>query len=107
MGWGEGGEGWWGFPYLKILKFLGFLVMWRLGFLVSWFRSFFVSRFRSSKIYQNAISCGLEDIDHIFKLFKTKNTDLHDVRCRSFPINSKLWMPAILGSIKTFSRNSF
>ena len=42
-GWvGGGGEGWWGFPYLEIEKFLGFLVFGFLflGFFVSCFQSF-------------------------------------------------------------------
>ena len=67
-GWGEGRRGgWWGFPWLKMKKSLGFLVSWcrsfLLCFLVISFLGFFVS-----KIYQISI---LEDIDLISKICKS------------------------------------
>ena len=61
----------------KYKRFLGFLVSWSLtfgflvswcvvvGFLVSWFRGFLVS-----KKYQLYMSCFLEDIDLVSKIFK-------------------------------------
>ena len=61
--------------------FLGFKVSWFLDFKVSWFQSFLVSKFlgfnaswflgfKVSEIYQIAISCFLEEIDPISKIFK-------------------------------------
>ena len=44
-----------------------------LGFLVSKFPGFLVSEiigFKVSKLYQNSISCSLEDIDPVSKIFK-------------------------------------
>ena len=62
---------------------LGFLASWSLGFLVCWFLGLLVSRFPGFKVpefqsfkvstiscYQISISCFLEDIDLIFKIFK-------------------------------------
>ena len=69
----------------KVSKFLGFLGYWCLGFLVSSFVRFLVSEFQSFEdsknhlmflgkrlipYYQNSISCFLEDIDPVFKIFK-------------------------------------
>ena len=64
-----------GIPLIENKKFLGFLVSKFLGF------NWFVQSFKDSKIiscfwkilipyYQNSISCFLEDIDPIFKIFK-------------------------------------
>ena len=69
-------EGCWGFPYLKIKKFLGFLVSRILGFLVSEFLVFkdspnplmFVKDICS--VLPNVHFMFLEDIDKIFKIFK-------------------------------------
>ena len=46
---------------------------WFLAFKVSWFQSFSVSKFlgfKVSKICQISISCFLDDIDPISKIFK-------------------------------------
>ena len=75
--------------------FLGFKVSWfqsllvakSLGFNVSWFQSFKVSKIQ---YYPYAISCFLEDIESIFKISKSNQTDIHDVRCQSVPTNLKL-----------------
>ena len=50
----------------------GFLVSWFLSLLVSKLLGFLVSKFQMSMIpyYPNSISCFLEDIDPIFKMFK-------------------------------------
>ena len=75
-----------GIPFLGNKKqsgFLGFLVSQFLGFKVSRFQSFLVSKLRGFKVawflgfdvlmfpyYQNSISCFLEDIDPVSKIFK-------------------------------------
>ena len=50
----------------NVSKFLGLNRFWLLGFLVSRCLGFKVS-----KIYQIPISCFLEDIDLVSKIFKT------------------------------------
>ena len=69
-------EGYWGFPYLKITKFLDFLV---------------------SKNYQISISCFLEDIDPICRISK-KNLRRVGGICRrlSFRKMSAFWVSNIL-----------
>ena len=84
-----------GVPYLKIKRFLGFLVSLFLGFFassflgfnVSWFLCLFFSWSQSFKVSKNqhnsmffwktltpyqqsSISCFLEDIDPIFKILR-------------------------------------
>ena len=67
------------FLFCSFLVFVLSLVSWLLGFLVSWFRSFEFQSFNISlklcwkvliPCYHNSISCFLEDIDPIFKIFK-------------------------------------
>ena len=93
------GEG--GFPQMRTKRFQGFVVYRVLGFFISKVQSSRVPKFRSFKdsknanhrkilisYYQHSISCFLDDVDPIFKIFRKYYTDLHDVRRPSFPIFS-------------------
>ena len=63
-----------GIPLLEKLfvfvLFQSFLVSKLLGFKVVWFNGVLVSWLQSLKVYQMPISCFLEDIDPISKVFK-------------------------------------
>ena len=69
------------FLHFFVSWLLDFLVYWFLVCFVSWFLRFFVSSFLglfvSSFSYSNFISCSLEDIGPIFKVFQHNSTDRH------------------------------
>ena len=92
----EGGLG------FLVVGFLGFEVSWFLGFVVSWFRCFLVSKFQSfkvSKIYQITISCSLEDIDPISKIFKKFEDGSSCLFGACLFPRTKSWISYIMGCI--------
>ena len=75
--WGSVCRGVGEFSHLKIEKFVGLSASWRLSFLVPKLQGFKVSKICTMfrwriliQYYQISISCFLEDIDLIFKIFK-------------------------------------
>ena len=89
--------------------FLGFKHYWFIGFKVSWLSDFKVlliswfQTFKASKIYQISMSCFLEDIDPISKIFKKSLDGSSGFPRALFSDFSKYWIFHILIFIRIIS----
>ena len=83
-----------GFLVSEFLSFLSFLIPWFLSFVVSWLLGFKASQLRSClgmiPYYQMLISCSLEDIDPVSKLFENLFNGSSGFVGPSLPTFSKL-----------------
>ena len=79
---------------------IGFLVAKILGFLVSWFLGFLVSKFQ--RFTKKHMSCFLDDIDLISKIFKVYQTDRRDFSAPVFSIVVRIVVFKTLKFIKSY-----